>query len=140
MEQVVNNFVNSSHELVEFYIESKSQIFQYREQAQSQLDAMLKWQRTTEEQIKFYKFLINKAQHDESYNIYLEKLEKNLKDLEKKLEESYDPVEKVTKIVDDYNEVIDKYFTEEITEDGGAIINPTTIEYLKISSKIVILG
>lgn len=131
--------INLTEEEQEYYFESKSQIFQYREQTQSQLDSMLKWKKDTEDEIKLCEFLIAKAQFDESYNIYLEKLEKRLKTFTKKLEEAVEPIEKVTKIVADFDYIIDKYFTEEPVEDGF-VVNPTTVEYLKISSKIVILG
>lgn len=139
MEEVKTlNIINLSDEDTELYYDKKAQVFEFAEQAKEKLKQCIKWRKLQEDQMKFFEFIINKAQFDDSFNLYLKKVQKGYEEVKQRFEESYETIEQLEKIVADYDEVIEKYFTEEIVENG-AKVHPTTIEYLKIANKIIIL-
>ena len=138
--KVISSFVNLDEKQEEDYVAIKTELFELREKTKANLIMLKDFKKAREEEIDFFHFLIDKSQDDESYNVYLEKIKKGLDSSFEKLKSVEETIEEVEKIVADQEFVIQNYFTEEITEDGRCIVNPVTIEYLKIATKIVKLG
>lgn len=132
------NIVNLSEEEAELYLDKKAQIFEFAEQAKAKLESVIDYVKVQEERMRFFEFIISKAQCDESYNLYLAKVQKGYESIRDKQDEYEETIEQLKQVVSDYDEIIEKYFTEEIREDG-AYVHPTTIEYLKIANKIIVL-
>ena len=134
METKKYEFANLNEEQEKEYLEQKANVFETREQTESKLNTLKNWLKNSLEEKEFFEMLLSKE--DEDIKKYDSKLTKGLENLENNIKKAEGVIKEVQEILDGLNEIIEKYFTETI-EEGKMIVNKTTIEFLKIASKIV---
>lgn len=134
METKEYEFANLNEEQEKEYLEQKANVFETREQTESKLNTLKNWLKNSLEEKEFFEMLLSKE--DEDIKKYNNKLTKGLENLENNIKKAEGVIKEVQTILDGLNEIIEKYFTETI-EEGKMIVNKTTIEFLKIASKIV---
>lgn len=134
METIKYEFANLNEEQEKEYLEQKANVFETREQTESKLTTLKNWLKNSLEEKEFFEMLLSKE--DEDIKKYNSKLTKGLENLENNIKKADGVIKEVQTILDGLNEIIEKYFTETI-EDGKMIVNKTTIEFIKIASKIV---
>ena len=127
-------FANLNEEQEKEYLEQKANVFETREQTESKLNTLKNWLKNSLEEKEFFEMLLSKE--DEDIKKYNSKLTKGLENLENNIKKAEGVIKEVQTIFDGLNEIVEKYFTETI-EDGKMIVNKTTIEFIKIASKIV---
>ena len=134
METKKYEFANLNEEQEKEYLEQKANVFETREQTESKLNTLKNWLKNSLEEKEFFEMLLSKE--DEDIKKYNSKLTKGLENLESNIKKAEGVIKEVQTILDGLNEIVEKYFTETI-EEGKMIVNKTTIEFLKIASKIV---
>ena len=134
METKKYEFANLNEEQEKEYLEQKANVFETREQTESKLNTLKNWLKNSLEEKEFFEMLLSKE--DEDIKKYNSKLTKGLENLENNIKKAEGVIKEVQTILDGLDEIIEKYFTETI-EEGKMIVNKTTIEFLKIASKIV---
>lgn len=134
METIKYEFANLNEEQEKEYLEQKANVFETREQTESKLNTLKNWLKNSLEEKEFFEMLLSKE--DEDIKKYNSKLTKGLENLENNIKKAEGVIKEVQTIFDGLNEIVEKYFTEKI-EEGKMIVNKTTIEFLKIASKIV---